>query len=270
MRSRGRLAVLVLAGLFLLAAAPRPAAGAPPVLPVATYGNFLTNLSLPAMAPGQSESVGFSVADPLPFALHAVRLTFEVYAFNAYPGNATGSVPSGVSPTFVLAGSGGTTSVNVSVGALTPTGAPFTSPGSVTLGISAPSGAPDGTYAIRTSLTFTMNGTGYVLESRGFFTDAQWRNATTPGTSAGHPTGSTLNVSRLGVSGVIPESAVLVHANPFPIALAFVLGGALVLAALGGYWTLRRGPGSRSGTAAGLPPNQAETALGKRRSNDGD
>jgi hypothetical protein len=264
-RSPRLLLVLLLVGLLLLPALPAPAAAAaPPTLPVASWGGFLSGISLPTLSPGASGVVSFAVSDPLSVPIGNVELTFGIYAFNAYPGNATGPVPAN-GPDFSGPGTVGDGSATIAVGNHTPGGPSFTSPGTVALGIGAPSGAPEGTYAIRTSLSFLAGGTSYRLESRGFFTTAEWENATSP---PGAP--SSLNVTRLGVAGVIPETAILVRSNPFPVVLAVVVSGAAVLAAVGGYWAVRRGPRSRSGATVGPPPSQAETALGNSRSSDGD
>lgn len=264
MPSRRIVLPLLLVGLLVVAGFAPLAAAAPSPAPESTWGRFLTNVSVPTVAPGSSEVVSFAVQDPLSAPLVGVLLTLEVYEFNAYPGNATGPAPSN-GPVFSGNGIAARDSVTVTVGNLSPGGSSFASPGSVSIDVSVPSGAPEGTYAVRTSLAFLAGGSAYLLESRGFFSQAQWENATSP---PGAP--STLNASRLGVSGVLPETAVLVRTNPFPVALAVVLGGAIVLAALGGYWALRRGPRSRSGARAGPPPNQAETAFGNKRSSDGD
>jgi hypothetical protein len=262
-----RRAVVALLVVVLLAVVglPTPGHAAPPVLPIALDGRFLTGLQMPTLAPGTSGGLEFLVGDPLGARMTDVVLSFSVYAFNAYPGNATGPVLAGSAPTFSGAGTSNGSTVMVPLGTLQPQAPPFACPGNVSMLVSAPSGAAQGTYAVRSSLTFLTNGTNYVLESRGYFSAAQWESATgAPGAE------SSLNLSRLGVSGVIPDSAVLVRSNPFPLALAIVLGGALVLAAVGGYWAVRRRPGSTSGARAGPPPNQAETALGKSRTSDGD
>jgi hypothetical protein len=262
----GRVGLVLLAVvLVVLSGVPLRVSANPPVLPLALEGRFLDGLTMPTLAPGSSGGVEFVVSDPLLVPMTDVVLTLAVYAFNAYPGNATGPVVAGTDPQFSGAGTSRGDAVTIPVGTLSPNATPFTSQGNVSLVVSAPSGAPQGTYAVRTSLRFTANGTAYVLESRGFFSNAAWANATS---APGAP--STLNVSRLGVSGVSPESAVLVRSNPFPVALAIVLGGAICLAALGGYWAVRRRPGSRSGATAGPPPNHAETTLGKSRTSDGD
>jgi hypothetical protein len=263
---RGSLVLpLLLVGLLVVpgwSSAALPPAPAP--VPIDTWGRFLTGLAVPTLAPGASGVIDFSVQDPLGVPMSRVVLALEFYAFNAYPGNATGPVPL-PAPLFSIPGVATNGPIPIVVGNLTPDGTSFTSPGAVSVVITVPDGAPQGTYALRTSLTFLAGGLDYVLESRGYFSAAEWENATAP---PGSP--STLNVTRLGVAGVIPETALLVRSNPFPVALSVVLGGAVVLAAVGGYWAVRRGPWSNSGAKAGPPPNQAETAFGKRRSNDGD
>lgn len=272
MRSRRAVLVLVLLFALVLPSGLPLTRATPTAVPVGEWGQFLTGIEVPTLTPSSTGVVAFTLGDALGVPISSVVLTLGMYAFNAYPGNATGPVPS--QGPRLLGGEGSpssfglppiTTPVSILVGNLTPGGPGFSSPGSTSILVTVPSGAPEGTYAIRTSLTFVAAGKPYLLESRGFFTAAEWENATAaPGTP------SSLNATRLGVSGVIPETALLVRSNPFPVALAVVLAGALVLAGVGGYWAVRRGPRSKSGARAGPPPNQAETAFGKRRSNDGD
>jgi len=140
-RSRRPAALLVVAALLLIVAAAPPAVGAPPSLPPATYIRFLSNLTMPTLAPGASGPVEFSVTDPLPLPLASVVLTLGVYAFNAYPGNATGPVPAGEAPQFTGSGAATSDSVSIPIGAL-PSGAVYSSPGSVGLSVAAPPGAP--------------------------------------------------------------------------------------------------------------------------------
>ncbi|HYK93095.1 MAG TPA: NEW3 domain-containing protein [Thermoplasmata archaeon] len=217
-------------------ATPSPAAASFPVLPPGQFIEFLTGLDLPVTSPGSSVSLTGSLANPLSGPLTSVNVSFQFYAFNGFPGNDTGPMPAGSAPTFVAP---------TGPGAVDWVDAPSLSPGEsvpIQLSIDVPSGASPGDYAVRTALDFVLNGTTYLLESRGYFSYSEWTNATvSPGG------GSTLNVSRLGVSGVLPETALSVQTNPIPIALYVLLGGALALAAVGGYYASRRGPGSRSG-----------------------
>jgi hypothetical protein len=188
----------------------------------------------------------------------AVAATLGFYAFNAYPGNATGGLPPNL-PSLSVGGQVGTTA-SLSAGDLASGGSV-----SFSVGVTAPSDCPSGTFALRTSVDFTLNGTPYRLESRGYFSDAVWASATSG------PNGtSTLNLSVLGVSGIVPETGVLVRSNPYPPVLYVVLASAFVLAGAGGFYAWRRGPGSRSGARTPELPSQALSAFGKRRTSDGD
>ncbi|MCI4348315.1 MAG: hypothetical protein L3J97_06850, partial [Thermoplasmata archaeon] len=78
--------------------------------------------------------------------------------------------------------------------------------------------------------------------SRGYFSAAAWAAATV--LSNGTPT---INASQLGVSGVVPETSILVSGSSTPVALYAVLGVGLGLAGLGAYWWTRSETKSRSG-----------------------
>jgi hypothetical protein len=229
-----------LAAVLLVALVPAPAARAasPPVLPIPLDPRFLTNLSAPSVTPGGSGRIVFGVSAPAVLAAPLVGavLTIEVYAFNGYPGNASAQLPVRNAPVLSNSTASGAL-VTVSLGTL-PAGA--THAGSV--GFSTSSDTPTGTFALRTALAFTLNGSGYRLASRGWFTQAAWDRATEL------PNGSaTLNLSVLGVSGVIPETGLLVRTSDWPWALGALLAGAFVLLGVGAWVYARRGPGSRSG-----------------------
>ena len=217
------------------AAGPRPY-GYPP-LPLLDARQLLGNLSAPSLNAGSSGSLTFTVADALSAPLVGAVVTFEVYAFNAFPGNATSTVPVAGAPLLSTAAGSGP-GVNISVGPLSP-GAVYH--GSV--GVDSSASTPSGTFAIRSALSFTENGTAYRLESRGWFTAAAWAAATEL------PNGSvTLNLTRLGVSGVLPETAVYVSTSAFDWALGALAVAGVVLVGAGAWVYFRRGPGSTSGT----------------------
>jgi hypothetical protein len=261
-RFERRAASSIAAALLLLSivsAGDAAAAGAPP-LPIADDGKFLPSISLPTLAPGGTELLSFQLSNPMGTTLANLSLSFEFYAFNPAPGTGAGPLPSSAPGFAQTNGSWGPN-------------ATFPLPslaGGASLALSdavrAPPSAPEGTYAVRTSLTFVANGTGYRLWSAGHFAPALWSSATTG------PNGtSVLNLSRLGVSGVLPETALEVRSPALSYALYAILGAAVVLAAVGGYWAGRRGPGSRSGAKRAPPAeSQAPSALGKRRTRDGD
>ena len=238
-RTRGYLLAPLVVVLLVGLVAPVAGASSYPPLPVALDRDFLGNLSAPSLAPGNSGSLRFTVSDPLPGPISAVRLTLEVYAFNAFPGNATSTVPLAGAPVLTTATSSGA-GANVSIGSLDPG---RTYAGSV--GVTTASSTPDGAFAVRTALAFTLasNGTAYRLESRGWFSAATWAAATTG------PNGSTtLNLSVLGVSGVTPETAIFVASSSWNWALGGLVAAGLVLVGAGAFVYFRRGPGSRSGT----------------------
>jgi len=245
------LALLLLAGV----GGSRPAAAAaPPALPVGEDGRFLTNLSAPVLAPGSSGSVGYRLQDPLPGAMTDVNLTFEIYAFTASPGGRSGGVPNG-SLTFP-----GTPSPSVVALATFPDVAPGAGARAGSVAVAAGGGAGDGSYAIRVALAFTENGSRFLLESRGYFSDAQWEAATLANGSDGPPT---LNVTRLGVSGVVPETAVGVDSDPWTVPVLALTALGLLLAGAGAFVYFRRGPGSSSGARSPPAPQSAPSAAGK-------
>jgi hypothetical protein len=233
-----RTAVTVALTLTALTAMVPPSAAASfPPLPIAFDARFLSNLTGADIAPGGQSALSFEVGDPSAFArMTAVTLTLEVYAFNAFPGNATSSIASAGTPVLLGPTSSGT-SVNVSLPPLIPG---EHEEGSV--GVASATDTPAGTYAVRTALSFTANGTDYRLESRGWFTAGLWAAATEL------PNGSvTLNLTTLGVSGVTAETAILVSSSNWDWVLALILGASLVLIGAGAFVYFRRGPKSSSG-----------------------
>jgi hypothetical protein len=258
--TRVRIAIVATAVLLLSAASTNTLGAGYPTLPLADDRGFLGNLSAPSLTPGASGALTFTVGNPTGTPFSGATLTFQVYAFNAFPGNATSTVSVAGAPVLSNAtASGG--SVGLPVGSLAP-GAVYR--GSV--GVATSTNSPSGTFAVRTALSFVQNGSTYLLESRGWFTASGWANATTL------PNGSaTLNLSRLGVSGVLPETAVLVESNGFSLVLPLLLVGAAVLVGVGAWIYFRRGTTSSSGTRRPDDVDQnAPTAFGKRRTRDGD
>jgi hypothetical protein len=235
---RTAMAVVATVVVAWFLAVPGVATAAPyPTLPVGDGAILLGNLSAPTLTPGASGALTFSVVNPLSFALSAATLTLDVYAFNAFPGNATSTVPVAGAPVLANASASGPL-VEVGVGALAPR-ARYA--GSVEVATSGTT--PSGAFAVRTELQFLANGTAYRLASRGWFTAAQWASATEL------PNGSaTLNLTALGVSGVLPETAIVVASSAVPWALAGVAAGGVAFVGLGAWFYFRRESSSRSGT----------------------
>jgi hypothetical protein len=258
-RSRGVVLITVVAVLLVGSGAAIPAVRASyPPLPIDVGSQFVQQINAPTLSPGASGTVSFVVENALTGAVSYGVLNLSLYSFNAYPGNATAPLPSGgETPTF----SNGASSLSLVLPS------PFAAGAQVPemVAVHVPTAARQGDFAFRLSLFLIESGTAYLLESRGFFSNAAWANATTaPGG------GATLNLSALGVSGVLPESAILVRANEFVVPLYVIFAIALVLAGLGGYYAFRKGPGSKSGARTSPDERSAPSALGKSLSNDGD
>jgi hypothetical protein len=255
-------ASLLVVGLGLVLPAPVTRAASYPVLPITWDRGLLSNLSAPSVGPGGASTLSFRLHNPsATWTMSDVRLQLELYALNGYPGDAVGPVPVANAPVLVSGEASGP-EVNVSVPPLGPNG---TYAGSVQVVTS--SDTPAGTYAVRTAVSLTANGSAYLFESRGWFSASAWANATSG------PNGSvTLNASRLGVSGVVPETAVLVAPSDWPLALGALVAAGLVLLGLGVWLYVRRGPGSSSGSAKAEPPGatNAPNAFGTSRSSPGD
>ncbi len=249
------LAILCVLGLAIPVGAG-VAVAAPPVLPVADWSAILSNLDGPTLTPGTSGAITFRVTNPLAYELVAANVTLQVYAFNPTDGGGAQALPAGSSP---VLGTGGQ---NYTVA---PPLLPSTVSWNWSVPVSIPSSAPTGDYAVRFQVTFSMENVSYRLASRGFFSTAQWTSATS------YPNGTpTINASQLGVSGVVPETSILVHGAATPWVLYTILGVGLALAAVGAYWWTRSETKSKSGMRRSSPPQSAPTAFGSNRSSDGD
>jgi hypothetical protein len=252
-----RCGITLTLGVFCVLAFPSVASaylpGTSPPIPVAFDGGFLSNLSGPVLSPGDGGIVQFQVADPLTLPLDTVQVTFDLYSFSPAPGGTNGSVPSGA---LLLTGSN---SSGPSVGFEYPVVDPG-HPIQGAFGVSAGGGAPDGGYAVRTMETFVSNGSPYRFESRGYFSTIAWEGATLPNGPNGT---SELNLSRLGVDGITPETAVGVRTNAWVLPVLVLTGAGVFVAGVGALYYFRWGPGSRSGATGGDPPQRAPKAAGK-------
>lgn len=256
----GLAAALLVAGLLL--SAPTGASGArasaPPPLPISLDRFFVENVAGAELTPGASGAIAMDVHDPLTGAMSGTVLTVGIYAFNAFPGNATSQVDVASAPALANATASGL-EVNESLGTVAAAGV-------IPVSIPVESGAstPSGTFAVRIALGFLENGTSYRLASRGWFSAAQWSAATSG------PNGSvTVNLTALGVSGILPETSVLVSSNDFSYVLWGLLGGGVLVVAVGAWFYFRRS-NSSSGTRPSPDETQAPSAFGSRRTSDGD
>jgi len=254
--------VALLVAVAAVGSGPAARAASYPPAPLALDRQLLSNLSAPSVVPGGSTSVSFRLHDPPAFfPLSHLQLTLEVYALNGYPGDAVGPVPVANAPVLENSTSSGG-EVNLSYASLA---LGSTINGSVRVVTS--STTPAGTYAVRTALGFTANGSVYRFESRGWFSASAWANATAGGNGS-----ATVNASRLGVSGIVPETALLVAPSGWPVALGALLAAGLVVVGLGAWLYFRSGPRSSSGAAKAPAPGEtnAPSAFGSRRTSPGD
>lgn len=155
---------------------------------------------------------------------------------------------------------------------------PALGPGATTsfsVNVAVPSSASTGSFFVRDQATLSAGGTTYELRSRGYFSDALWSQATLSSCGPNDNCTPTLNLSLLGVSGVLPETGISV-VNPWvPWVLGGVLAASLLLAGAAGYVAFRpkrRDAERGSSSGANSPPRRrrAARALGKSRSKDGD
>ena len=234
-----------------------------PPLPVAEGIAVLTNLSAPIVEAGGSGTISGTIHDPLNETIRVVSVTLEVYAFEPSAAVSSSSVPGGVPTTGSVTLSDSNASGATLVLSL-PDLAANRSEGFSVDAVSA-GGASAGVYAVRVGVAFAAGGTDYELRSRGYFSASAWENATSlPGNQ------STLNLSRLGVSGVVPETGVQVLPPSVSPYLYGLLGAALVLAGAGGYYAARGRSKSSSGARSAPEERSAESAFGKSRTSDGD
>ncbi len=228
-------AVALLLLLTLPALAPSARAASYPTLPEPGR-EFLSNLSVPSIDPGATTHLAFELTDPTNLTLTGLVLSFGLYAFNGFPGDAVSPTPVAHAPTLATANVSGP-SVSFSLSSLR-TGS--SDHGTIT--VASSSSTPSGTFAIRTALSFEAGGKSYRFESRGWFGAALWANATRG------PNGSaTVNLTMLNVSGILPETAVLVKVSSWPYVLGALLVGGLVLVGLAAWLYFRRTDGSSSG-----------------------
>ncbi|MFZ0699579.1 MAG: hypothetical protein WAN74_05270 [Thermoplasmata archaeon] len=248
--------------LAIIAAALAPAGSASassyPPLPVFEGNHLLGNLSGPTLDSGSSGSLGLTVQDLLPWPMSGIALTLDIYAMGSNAGPAT---PIGGSLTPLLTGTNEVSGSNITFPV------PSLAPGqvtTVTIPVTTSSSIGAASFFLRTALGFMANGTPYRLESRGWFSAAVWQNATEL------PNGSaTLNLSKLGVSGVTPETSIIVETATWAWVVYGLIAGAIALVGLGAFFYFRR---TRSSAGAKRSPgaSQAPSALGNRRNSDGD
>ena len=234
----GGLVLLLVLASGTLAGTARGASTA--TLPVSMGSRFVGNLSSPGLVAGASGPLSLTLSNPLVTAMGAVLLTLQVYAFNAFPGNATSTLPLS-SPPLLATSSGTGLRANFTYSSI-PSGSRL----SLSADVVTSSTTPLGAYAVRTSLSFLgPNGTAYHLASRGWFSQALWEQATEG------PNGTTVlsnqSLTILNVSGVLAETSIQVTSTSLNVALYVLLGIVFVLVGVGAYFYFARSAHSSSG-----------------------
>lgn len=96
----------------------------------------------------------------------------------------------------------------------------------VSLNISTNKNTNVGTYFVRSQLEFNYNGSRYILSSRGHFTDEEWNNADLTAKPT-DPDG--INLTTLGVDGIIPDTSFKVEENTRGVIPGFNLSLAIIV-----------------------------------------
>ena len=181
----------------------------------------LSDFHTPQIVPGASGSYGFAVRNRYNGTLENASLTIEIYKWATLeeardigkisdpPKISQGSRQSYTAPVFSL-GPNQTASFKISIDTGKQT--------------------PQGTYFVKQMMDFSYNGSRLLMKSRGYFTSKEWDNATTNvnGTRA---VGG-INLTMLGVDGILPDSSFSVK-EPIPLwPLALLIGLTVLFGAL--------------------------------------
>ncbi|MFO8109711.1 MAG: hypothetical protein R6U17_04195 [Thermoplasmata archaeon] len=208
------LLVLLLFGLLFTAATGSTVTE---VSDPADVNMILPDISTPTIRPGNDGTLSYVVSNPYEQEMSSVRLTIEQYAFSTLdyekPINEIGSPPVFVS------------SQDIYVSFTTPALAPGEER-TIQHRLEAVKNTPEGVYFLRFQLLFEYNGEEVIMRSRGYFTDDEWDYAQRrPGTADEPYYVHSLNITHLGVNGVIHDSSFTVK-TPIPRWPQYALGGA--------------------------------------------
>ncbi|MEM3396052.1 MAG: hypothetical protein QW620_03135 [Thermoplasmata archaeon] len=100
-------------------------------------------------------------------------------------------------------------------------------------GISTARETPEGTYFVRFILTFyDPNGNQHILKSRGCFTNEEWKEATTNVSDYDMNYHGGVNISKLGVDGILPDTSFTVSSGPNLVLFFFLVGLTIFFACL--------------------------------------
>ena len=175
------------------------------------------DFSTPVIHPGESGEFSFNLTNRYAAAMFNVRLTGEIYAYMTEDKYI--EINKINNPPIIL--ESGKTYFTYEYHSI---------PSKVTIKVSfhikAKESTPVGVYAVRFKLEFTYNHTSYIMKSRGYFSDELWERATQ---------NHTINLTMLGVDGIVPDSSFSVISYP-PYAVFFAL---LALTVIFGFLAFR-------------------------------
>jgi hypothetical protein len=181
----------------------------------------LSDFHTPQIVPGASGSYGFTVRNRYNGTLENASLTIDIYKWATLEeAQDIGKIsdPPRISQ-------GGRQSYNAPVFSLGPN-----QTASFKISIDTGKQTPQGTYFVKQMMNFSYNGSHLLMKSRGYFTNKEWDNATTNvnGTRA---VGG-INLTMLGVDGILPDSSFSVK-EPIPLwPLALLIGLTVLFGAL--------------------------------------
>jgi hypothetical protein len=161
------------------------------------------DFSSPTLKPGDTKTFTMSIMNRYDMSMDNVSLTVGIYAsatFYEYTdikdvGNPPSLAKSGIefSVSFFKITSNQTVYSNFS--------------------IKSTSDTTQGTYFVRFQLDFEYNSSAFIMKSRGYFSDSEWDLATQSANDT-HP--GRVNIEKLGVDGIIPDSSFKIW-EPIPI-----------------------------------------------------
>lgn len=189
---------------------------------IAHPGNIplFANFTTPQMIPGHTGKLNFTLTNRYDKPITDVNLTLEIYRYaNIHESKNLSETEK--PPYFVITHSQKTFKVWNQIN-------PKEKKTDAVFYIRSREDTEQGTYFVRMMLTFAYNGSQFIMKSRGYFTKAQWDDATT-NTTENDP--GNINITKLGVDGIIPDTTFGVK-KPWPLWPMYALGALTVLFAV--------------------------------------
>ncbi len=228
--------ILMLLSVWAVPASAVPADPGSPGFTNSMFSKFVT----PTVAPGGTVHFAFNLSNPYDVDMTDLHLTVGVYEY-ATQDEARLVNDSFRNPPLI---NGTSTELNIIMPSL-----PSQNSTRIELSITTTKNTPHGsyfsqsTYFVRFKLNFSFEGnsTTYLLQSKGFFTDAQWSKMVS--FTAGQEIVDTGYMHTLGVDGIIPDSSfgIKIPIPRWPLAVLVVACVLVTLLAL--YYFVLDNPG---------------------------